>query len=632
MIFRRLILRVFGWQLLMSLLAAAAIAAVPRYLLLLPGPPGAAAERLLVGAVLSSALFALAPAWGLLRSRRGLLGELERGQHPLDQIHLPKLNDDPWFIVNGWVLCTIGFVVLSMTALRWTSIPPSAALTLTLFAGIIVAALSLPLLILIRADFVRLVERVPPDVMADIIDAQVRSGRLRGRTSRRLMSAIVTPVAFLSIGSALIAGAHVRSGAESATLATAALAARVALDGRELEGRVSAVGAPLGSALDRQADLALSALSRHGFRARLVDREVDELRAELHHGLVSVLVPLSRKGVELEYFQSSEWPIDFSTIAWLILAVLSAGVAGLSLGRLLSRDLRMANRGVLTLGTDAALEGTRVMRPTRFRVVVELGEAIELLSSRFRLFAQAQERSIAARESATRSRGRFLASVSHDLKSPLNSILGFAELCQRDPDINAQQRESLDLIVQGGRELLALIETILDAARVEAGQLKLEFAEVGVASLLEAAIKKARELSGSEDTMVLIDIPADVPSLVADEMRLSRALATLIGHALRTAERSSLRILVESEAKSPVPSLKRRKVTVHVEVPSTRYSAQELEAMLSPERHPGQHRGEALALRLAKSVLELHGGQLKVLGRTVSEPAFAVELRARAGV
>jgi signal transduction histidine kinase len=531
----------------------------------------------------------------------------------MDQIQLPKMNDDPWLIVNVWIVLTTLALLLSVTLLRPASIPPSSTPTLGLFGIIIVAGLSLPLLVLVRAQFVRLMERVPPDVMADIIDAQVRSGRLRGRTSRRLISAILTPVAFLAIGSALIASAHVRGSGNAATLETSVSAVRLAFDD---------AGAP--------SDLALAALTRHGFRVTPLTEQAP-YRVTSHQGSLTVVAPLAVGGFQLEYFQGTEWPLDLTTIALLVLVVALAGAVGISLGRLLSRDLRMANRGVLTLGTDAALEGTRVMKPARFRVVIELGEAIELLSNRFRLFAQAQERSIDARASATRARGRFFASVSHDLKSPLNAILGFAELCQREPELNAHQHESLDLIVKRGRELLALIETILDAARVEAGQLRLAVGEVEPLDLLEAAVTKARELASAEETMITMEVPPDAPRLVVDELRMSQALATLVGHALRTAERGNLRILVEAEAKSAGASLKRRKVTIHIEVPSTSFSAQELEAMLSPERHPGQHRGVALALRLARSIIELHGGILRVAGRTVSEPAFAIELRARAG-
>src|SRR5262249_56857985 len=101
-----------------------------------------------------------------------------------------------------------------------------------------------------------------------------------------------------------------------------------------------------------------------------------------------------------------------------------------------------------------------------------LERAIELLAERFRVFARAQERAILAREAGTRTRGLFFASVSHDLKSPLNAILGFAELVRQDT-LTPGQAESLEVIDRRGRELLALIETILDAARVEAGQLAL---------------------------------------------------------------------------------------------------------------------------------------------------------------
>jgi len=610
---RELVARVLWRQALMTLLAGAAVAAVPRFLLLMTGESGRDAGIAMMVAVLVGGSLSALQVVGVVRSRRHLLRQLEGREGPMDQIQLPKLNDDPWLIVNIWIVLTTLALLLSVTLLRPASIPPSSTPTLGLFGIIIVAGLSLPLLVLVRAQFVRLMERVPPDVMADIIDAQVRSGRLRGRTSRRLISAILTPVAFLAIGSALIAGAHVRGSGMAATLETSVSAARLSFD---------EAGEP--------SDLALAALARHGFRVWPLAEQAP-YRVTSHQGSLTVVVPLAVGGFQLEYFQSTEWPLDLTTIVLLVLAVTLAGAVGISLGRLLSRDLRMANRGVLTLGTDAALEGTRVMKPARFRVVIELGEAIELLSNRFRLFAQAQERSIDARASATRARGRFFASVSHDLKSPLNAILGFAELCQREPDLNAHQHESLDLIVKRGRELLALIETILDAARVEAGQLRLAVGEVEPLDLLEAAVKKARELASAEETMVTMEVPPDAPRLVVDELRLSQALATLVGHALRTAERGNLRILVEAEPKSAGASLKRRKLTIHIEVPSTNFSAQELEAMLSPERHPGQHRGVALALRLARSIIELHGGVLRVAGRTVSEPAFAVELRGRAG-
>jgi signal transduction histidine kinase len=611
-----------AWQVLFSCLTAAALHFLVPFLFLLPREEGKAAALTLTLAVLVAGSLGIAQGWSLVWARRRLLTNLaDRQSRTHNQIEIPKLNDDPWNIVNAWLYSGIFAVGLAMSALRPDTIVPSNALTLGLFSVIMLAAASLPLLMLVRRDFVRVMEQVPPEVMGEIIDAQVRSGRLRGRTSRRLLAAVATPVAFLAIGSALIAGAHVRSlegknRRDTGRLAVTSILFEDKSIPRDSEGKLQALGA----------------LSRSGYRVHLLDQPVAQEQVQTNYGVVSMLTPIDESsGAQIRFFGTTSWAVNWPTIPVAILALLAATWVGISLARLLSRDLRMATHGVRMLGTDAALEGTRVMKPARFRAVAELGRAIELLASKFRLFAKAQEHSITAREAATQARGRFFASVSHDLKSPLNAILGFAEITRRDPTTNEAQLESLDTILQRGRELLILIETILDAARVEAGQLHLEINDERIEDLLDLALDKARDLSPDSDVLMRFDIPPDVPRVAVDRLRFSQALATFLGHARRTAERGSMRVLVQVEAKSDRPTLKRRKLTIHVEIPSSRFSAQELEGMLHPEQHPGQHRGLALALRLAKSVIELHGGRVSVTGRTVSEPAFAIHLRGRAG-
>jgi K+-sensing histidine kinase KdpD len=67
-------------------------------------------------------------------------------------------------------------------------------------------------------------------------------------------------------------------------------------------------------------------------------------------------------------------------------------------------------------------------------------------------------------------------------------------------------------------------------------------------------------------------------------------------------------------------------VRIDIEIPSARFSAQMLNAMLNPDKQPGEHRGLALGLRFGQSVIQLHGGRVRVTGKTVREPAFMVEL------
>ena len=87
----------------------------------------------------------------------------------------------------------------------------------------------------------------------------------------------------------------------------------------------------------------------------------------------------------------------------------------------------------------------------------------------------------------------FLANMSHEIRTPLNAILGFTEVIRQTDELSPGQLESLDQIERGGGELLALIETILDAARIEAGQLDLIRDQVSVQDLFDEAIEKCED-------------------------------------------------------------------------------------------------------------------------------------------
>jgi signal transduction histidine kinase len=328
-----------------------------------------------------------------------------------------------------------------------------------------------------------------------------------------------------------------------------------------------------------------------------------------------VVTPLDDGSAEVRVLGTTEGVLAAPFMLIALFATGLAGALGAALGTALGRDLRAATRDVRDLGTDAVLSGgTRVVRAARFRMVGRLGTAIERLAGRFRIFAKAQERSIEARQAAARMRGLFFASVSHDLKSPLNAILGFAELVRKS-ELSAGQLESLNLIDRRGRELLALIETILDAARVEAGQLSLLLDAADVPSLLVEAAMKAQDLASSATGQVVPSWDPVLPLVRVDPVRIPRALATFMAHALRSTEGGELHV-----HGSAVPG----GVRIDVELPRR---DPDLESLLvpNPERAETQHRGLALGLRLARSVVELHGGTVEV-GERGGVPAVSVLL------
>jgi len=283
-------------------------------------------------------------------------------------------------------------------------------------------------------------------------------------------------------------------------------------------------------------------------------------------------------------------------------------------------DLALATAQVASLGTEQALRGRALVAGTaRFGAVAAVGHGVENLAERFREFARAHERAIDARESAQRMKELLFASVSHDLKSPLNAVLGFAELVSEEP-LTDGQSESLDIVVSRGRELLALIETILDAARVEAGQLDLVIQPTGIAELVRLAIAKSRDLATDANAILVTDIPSELPALAVDPAYAPRALAVFISYALQGrspehAEHAGPTRLTASLVARPaaaVETMAAPMVRIRVEYPPTAVSPELLAAQLRGESPSMVGRGMVLRLGLARSLLELHGGQVTV--------------------
>ena len=222
-------------------------------------------------------------------------------------------------------------------------------------------------------------------------------------------------------------------------------------------------------------------------------------------------------------------------------------------------------------------------------------------------------------------RGQFFASVSHDLKGPLNSILGFTELVRME-QLSEGQAESLQVIADRGQELLSLIETILDAARIEVGQLSLMFDEEPFNELYAATLEKAIALSGRSDMQIYEEIEPDLPAMLVDRIRGARAIATFIAYSVRATDAGKM--WVRAERHGP------HHVRIDVDVPALLHSAADLQQMLDPAGGLAkrEHRGLALALQLANSVVKLHGGSVHVVDRRQKGAMFCITLPTASGV
>jgi signal transduction histidine kinase len=588
-----LVRRVLGWQAAFTLLAALLTAMLaPRLLLLSAEVAIEGAAALGLGVLGGGALSALVCGIRLYRYRF-LVRALAVGSNAVEAHQLYELGDEPRRALVGWLVPSAVGAAAATIPFAPRTLDANTSLTLCLLGLAIVSASSLPLFVLLRTTFARALMLAPPEVMREVVEDAERLGQLGGRLTRRMVLAVTLPVVCLAVGTSLIVVGHLRRADQWSREESARVLSRSALEpGPGLEPWA---GIP-------DAVLQARALGFYAYS----QRDPEEYRVERGRaGRITVTMPLDRGSASVEFASSTAAVVS----PWaLLVALLATGVAalfGMLIGRALSEDLTSATRDVRELGTEAVIEGgRRVVRSARFRVVAELGSAIARLAGRFRVFARAQERSIDARNGAARTRGLFFASVSHDLKSPLNAILGFTELVRRAQFITLGQTESLAVIERRGRELLALIETILDAARVEAGQLMLVIDPVDAGSVLEQAVQKGRDLTEGREVQVVVELAPGLPRIRVDRIRLSRALATFIAYAMREATTTSLRIVVAPESAA--------RVRLDIEVPSERFSEADLSGLLKPPDAPGaaEHRGLALALRLGRSIIELHGGSV----------------------
>lgn len=143
-----------------------------------------------------------------------------------------------------------------------------------------------------------------------------------------------------------------------------------------------------------------------------------------------------------------------------------------------------------------------------------------------------------AAEAAARAKDEFLASMSHELRTPLNAVLGLAEILQEQiyGELNPKQMDALNTIETSGRHLLELINDILEIARIGAGRLKTEVADVDVHALCNTCVSLVEAQAKKKDITLQLDFNKNIPRMEVDPRRLKQILVNLLGNAVKFTE------------------------------------------------------------------------------------------------
>jgi PAS domain S-box-containing protein len=153
-----------------------------------------------------------------------------------------------------------------------------------------------------------------------------------------------------------------------------------------------------------------------------------------------------------------------------------------------------------------------------------------------------------AAEKANRAKSEFLSRMSHELRTPLNAILGFAQLLELDAQ-GDEERESIEHILRGGRQLLQMIDEVLDIARVESGHLNLSVEAVNLRDVISRCLTQAQAMAQAHNVTLRCPMPEEgqAPYLLGDEQRLQQVIKNLLSNAIKY-NRAGGEVLVTCES------------------------------------------------------------------------------------
>ena len=189
----------------------------------------------------------------------------------------------------------------------------------------------------------------------------------------------------------------------------------------------------------------------------------------------------------------------------------------------------------------------------------ELAKANELLKAEIAERVRTEEALQQAKEAAevaNHAKSDFLSMVSHELRTPLTSILGFAKIIKKKlastifPEITTEERkiqkavkqvgDNIDIIVSEGERLTALINDVLDLAKLEAGKIEWKSVPISVAQIIEQATAATSALFEAKKLKLVKELEEDLPEIVGDHDRLVQVLINLISNAIKFTEKGSV--------------------------------------------------------------------------------------------
>lgn len=212
-------------------------------------------------------------------------------------------------------------------------------------------------------------------------------------------------------------------------------------------------------------------------------------------------------------------------------------------------------------------------------------------------------------EAANNAKSRYLTGISHELRSPLNSVMGYAQLLDNDPSIPEHRRESISVILRSSEHLSDLIEGLLDISKIEAGRLDLHRNEVRLPKLIDQLVNMFRLQAQDKGIGFEFQCYGRLPEYVAtDEKRLRQILINLLSNAIKFT--SSGQVSLEVRYRNQVAEFNVRDSGVGISPENVEKIFRPFERIREPGTAPVP--GTGLGLTITRLLTEIMGGDISV--------------------